>query len=141
MNIPMTIILHATPHGPLALAGSPYQRIEPKNRDLSVRRCPFCASRAIRISNTHTACYTVACNDCGGEITGKCYEKTRKSARVKIADNLTAIRNATEKWNKRAFKAGDVPGMALLESTILWGKGVKFVNLGGTFGLLGVSTG
>ena len=123
--------------------------IEPKNGDLSIRRCPFCGSRAVRISNTHTACYTVVCDDCGGEITGKCCEKKWKSARAKIAGHLTAIRNATEKWNERAFEdfeVDDEPGMALLESTILWGTEAKFgvavvVNLGGTFGLLGASTG
>jgi hypothetical protein len=114
--------------------------IELKNGDLSIQRCPFCASRAVRISNTHTACYTVACDDCGGEITGESCEKTWKSARAKIAGHLTAIRNATEKWNKRAFEFDDEPGMALLESTILWGTGAKFVNYGGTFGLLGAST-
>ena len=114
--------------------------IEPKNGDLLIRRCPFCASRAVRISNTHTACYTVACDDCGGEISGKSCEKTWKSARSKIADHLTAIHSATEKWNKRAFEVDDEPGMALLESTICWGTGVKFVFLGGTFGHLGAST-
>lgn len=114
--------------------------IKPKNGDLLVRHCPFCASRAVLISNTHTACYTVACEDCGGEITGESLEKTWKSAKTKIADHLAAIRNATQKWNERAFEVDDKSGMALLESNILWGKGAKFANLGGTFGLLGAST-
>lgn len=112
-----------------------------KNGDLLVRRCPFCASRAIRISNTHTACYTVACNDCGGEITGTSFEKTWKSAKAKIADHRVAIRKATEKWNERAFEVDDEPGMALLEANIHWGSGAKFADYGGTFGILGSSTG
>ena len=106
--------------------------IEPKNGDLLVRRCPFCASREVSIQNTHTACYTVTCNDCGGEITGKSFEKTWKSAKTKIADHLSAIRNATQKWNKRAFELDDEPGMAFLESNLFGGKGTKFADLGGT---------
>ena len=115
--------------------------IEPKNGDLLVRRCPFCASRSVLISNTHTACYTVACQDCGGEVTGKSFEKMWKSAKTKIADHLAAVRNATQKWNERAFEIDDDPGMALLETHVLWGSGVKFADYGGTFGVLGASTG
>lgn len=115
--------------------------IEPQNGDLLVRHCPFCASRSVLISNTHTACYTVACNYCGGEITGKSFEKTWKSARTKIAAHLAAIRNATQRWNARAFEADVKPGMAILESHILWGKGAKFADLGGTFRILVTSTG
>lgn len=116
-------------------------RIAPKNGDLVVHRCPFCGSRAVRVSNTHTACYTVACDGCGGEITGKSCEKTWRSSRAKVADHLTAIRSAVTKWNERCFEVDDEPGLALLDCHILWGEGARFSDLGGTFGCLRASIG
>jgi hypothetical protein len=113
-------------------------KIAPKNEDLLVRHCPFCASSAIRISNTHTACYTVACDDCGAEVTGKSFEKTWKSARTKIANHLEAIRHAASMWNQRSFEEDIEAKPALLECCIFWGTGTKFSDLGGTFGLLRV---
>jgi hypothetical protein len=115
-------------------------KIAPRNEDLLVCCCPFCASRAVRISNTHTACYTVACDDCGGEIMGKSYEKKWKNERTKIADHLHAIRNVVSRWNQRCYAVGTEKVPALLECCILWGAGGGSSDLGGTFGHLGVST-
>lgn len=125
-------------HGPRVKRNSRLKRsgmtIQVKNKDILVRCCPFCGSWRMIISNTHTACYTVSCENCEGEITGESFEKTWKSSRSKVADHLRAIRSAVGLWNTRASDPRIEVRPAQLECSILWGAGSTFSNLGGTFG-------
>ena len=108
--------------------------IQVKIKDILVRCCPFCGSWRVNISNTHTACYTVSCENCVGEITGKSLEKTWKLSGSKVADHLKAIRSAVDLWNTRASDPRIEVRPAQLDCSILWGNGSTFCNLGGTFG-------
>jgi len=109
-------------------------KIAPRNEDLLVRRCPFCGSRTILISNTHTACYDVSCCDCGGPVSGKSLEKSWKSARSKVSSHLTAIRHAVGKWNQRSHEVDEEAVCASLDCHISWINGKGLSDLGGTFG-------
>ena len=108
--------------------------IQPKNSDLTVRRCPFCGSGTVKISNTHTACYTVACETCGAEVTGRSAERNWKTARSKVKDHLLAIRDAVKMWNRRSPDDGGDVVLACLDCSVLWGSGARFTNMGGSFG-------
>jgi hypothetical protein len=116
--------------------------IQPRIRDLLVRGCPFCGSFAIHISNTHTACYTVECEECGAEITGPSLEKSKwKTAARKISSHLDAIRRAVIVWNTRSPMIDGEMRPAWLQCNIHYGEVTRFRNLGGVFGVSGTSTG
>jgi hypothetical protein len=51
-----------------------------------------------------------------------------------VADHLTAIRDAVQRWNTRGFNVYEELRPALLKSHIHTGEGKTFKNLGGTFG-------
>lgn len=108
--------------------------IQPKCKDLLVKRCPFCGCWELSITNTHTACYTIACDDCGAEVSGESFEKSWKSKKSKVSDHLRAIRSAADKWNLRVSDPFLEFRPAQLECHISWGVGVRYSNLGGTFG-------
>jgi hypothetical protein len=87
------------------------------------------------ITNTHTACYSVSCENCEATISGASFEKPGwKTSAKKVADHLTAIRDAVQKWNTRGVDVYDEMRPARLRCHILTGEGKTFKDLGGTFG-------
>lgn len=47
-----------------------------------LKPCPFCGSTDIDLSNTHTAAFSVECNDCGAEAHGEYFEGPRAAKHI-----------------------------------------------------------
>lgn len=68
--------------------------------------CPFCGmSHDLEISNTHTACYTVDCNNCGASMNGglsKGYNGGKILTMGRCAGlHALALLQVIERWNTR----------------------------------------
>lgn len=81
--------------------------LEAGNKDRPVLPCPFCGSQHMTISNSHTPCFQVDCDNCTGQVTGAAVYarsnggryQTRKAA---LAGYRRAFKSAINAWNRRA---------------------------------------
>jgi hypothetical protein len=112
------------------------EKIQPLNRDLLVRNCPFCHSWRIYITHILDARYFVSCDDCGGEMPGPSFErKSWRSAAEKVAAHLSAIRAVVALWNcRRGETTQQEVRPAHLDCNIVFQVGKDCLDLGGVFG-------
>ena len=68
----------------------------------NVKPCPFCGEKCIDMWNTHRACYTVQCLECGAEITGKAYGSNVESSKLTRRHHSNAKLSALVAWNRRS---------------------------------------
>lgn len=73
--------------------------LNPEDRPLP---CPFCGGSNLELSNTHTACYSVECNDCGAQITGENLTGNYASEKIPLTRHIKAKSSALLAWNRRA---------------------------------------
>ena len=65
------------------------------NRGDVLLPCPFCGSSYLDLCNTWTACYWIACADCGAEATGAAEALGGQRAHAR------AKKSAIRAWNRR----------------------------------------
>lgn len=65
--------------------------------------CPLCGSDEPEVVNTHTACYTVSCQNplCGAEVMGRSHTKLFRTKKSSLAANATALADALRRWDCR----------------------------------------
>lgn len=70
--------------------------------------CPFCGSDCLEVTNTHTPCFTVECQDCGGNISGDSYTSeitSSKSGKLFSGRTLTNRLKYAEAYRKAVVSA------------------------------------
>ncbi len=80
--------------------------IHEKGIDPELKPCPFCKGTDVCVTNTHTICYWVECNDCSAQ--GPCAESADPVVEVSIEtleqateQHRVVMHAAIEFWNDR----------------------------------------
>lgn len=96
--------------------------------DATLKPCPFCGGSNLEVSNTHTASFWVACNDCDAQTHGEYFDGPQRNDKFHYEncpdgssfeatyDDLhpeyqKAFRSAVKAWNTRVASESAAPNM------------------------------
>lgn len=67
-----------------------------KKLDKSLRPCPFCGSKEVKLENTYTPCFWVECS-CGAQLT----DEIPNRSDADLNQYKESMKEAANKWNTR----------------------------------------